>query len=571
MTEVAGAGGTALRCEIAIATALGRRRRNEDFAGAARPTALDLDHFGQAMALADGIGGAKGGREAAETVVRGFLDGYYEKPEILGVQRSASQLLEALNGWVHAMGRQDVALAGMGCTFSGLVLRGRTAHVLHVGDSRVYRQAGGRLGRLTQDHSLAGQDNVLYRAVGIEATLRLDYTSHPLQVHDRFLLCSDGVHGPLSDRSIADLLGRQSGPEETARSLVDAALAAGGDDNATALVVDIVDLPPPDRDGLGRALNALPLVALPKPGQRIDGFRLGPVIADGRLTRLYRAVDEGDGTGVVLKFPKPQVAAEAAIKAAFLREGWVAARLRNPWLGTAIELPVGRQSCLYIVLPFIPGETLEQRLRRDPLLSLEEGRVIAFRLCQAVAALHRAGIVHRDIKPDNVIVGPDGAVKLIDLGVVRVPGLEDLSDPDIPGTPSFMAPELFDGQPGDRHSDLFALGCTVFRAFTGSYAYGEIEPFSRPRFARRLPLAMKRPDLPAWLDYAISRAIAVDPARRYADVLEFANDLESGPAALPPRAGRSLYQRHPLRVWQVVSALLALALLVVLGASRIVH
>ena len=76
---------------------------------------------------------------------------------------------------------------------------------------------------------------------------------------------------------------------------------------------------------------------------------------------------------------------EAAAKAAFLREGWVAARLRSPWLGTAIQLPAGRQSCLYLVLPFIPGETLEQRLSRDPRLSLEDGRVVALRLCQAVA------------------------------------------------------------------------------------------------------------------------------------------------------------------------------------------
>ena len=553
-----------MHCEIGVASATGRRQRNEDFAGAARPTALQLDAVGQAMALADGIGGAKGGREAAETVVRGFLDGYCEKPESLGVQRAASQVLEALNAWVHATGRQDPALEGMGCTFSGLILRGRTAHVLHVGDSRVYRLAGGRLGRLTEDHVLVGQSHVLYRAVGIEAMLRLDYASHPLQVHDRFLLCSDGVHGPLSDRQIADLLGRQSGPEVTARSLVEAALAAGGDDNATALVVDVIDLPPPDRDGLSRALALLPLVPLPKSGRRIDGFRLGPVIADGRMSRLYRAVDERDGTDLVLKFPKPRVVTEAAAKAAFLREGWVAARLRSPWLGTAIQLPAGRQSCLYLVLPFIPGETLEQRLSRDPRLSLEDGRVVALRLCQAVAALHRAGIVHRDIKPDNVILGRDGAVKLIDLGVVRVPGLEDLPDPDIPGTPSFMAPELFDGQPGNRQSDLFALGCAIFRAFTGSYAYGEIEPFSRPRFTRRQPLTDRRPDLPAWLDYAISRAVAVDPAKRYGDVLEFANDLENGPAALPPTGRRSVYERHPLRFWQVVSLVLGLALLAVL-------
>jgi len=553
---------------IGVASVTGERRRNEDFAGAARPSPLQQDRFGHAVALADGMGGAKGGREAAETAVRGFLDGYYDKPESWGVRRAAASVLEALNDWVHAYGRADPELAGMGCTFTGLVLRGRSAHVLHVGDSRLYRFGDGRLTRLTDDHSLdqPGLHHVLYRALGLEPSLRLDYACHPLALHDRFLLCSDGIHGVLPDSHIADILGRRKGPEETARDLTAAALEQGSSDNATALVVDVLNLPPVDRAGLSMTLAALPVVPLPKSGDRVDGFLLGEMLSDGRYTRLFVATDELHGGSVVLKFPHPRSATEATYKAAFLREAWVAARVRSPWLGTAIELPPDRQSCLYTVMPYLRGETLEQRLSRRPPVSLEEGRGIAVQLCKAVAALHRAGIVHRDIKPDNVILGPDGQAKLIDLGVVRVPGLEDLAPEDIPGTPSYMAPELFAGEPGDVASDLFALGVTIFRAFTGHYPYGEVEPFTHPRFGKPRSLMALRPDLPAWLDYAVDRCLSVDPAHRFADAWELVHELENGPAVSPPTRRRlPLYQRHPLQFWQVVSAVLAVALMVSLS------
>ena len=183
-------------------------------------------------------------------------------------------------------------------------------------------------------------------------------------------------------------------------------------------------------------------------------------------------MDEIEGGEVVLKFPKPQVAAVATYRAAFVREAWVGARVNSPWVGRVIELPPGRQTCLYTVMPLYQGELLETRLTRRPSLGLEEGRNIAIKLARAAAALHRAGIIHRDIKPDNVILEGGGSLKLIDLGVVRVPGLEDFPPEDIPGTPAYMAPEMFAGEPGNEATDIYALGVTMFRAFTGEFPYG---------------------------------------------------------------------------------------------------
>src|SRR6516162_6623048 len=106
-------------------------------------------------------------------------------------------------------------------------------------------------------------------------------------------------------------------------------------------------------------------------------------------------------------------------------------------------------------LPYYAGETLEQRLLRKPRIDLDNGLGIAIKLSKAVAALHRIGVIHRDIKPDNVILLPSGGLKLVDLGVARLPHLEDVPATAAPGTPSYMAPELFGGGAGDELTDQF--------------------------------------------------------------------------------------------------------------------
>jgi hypothetical protein len=131
-----------------------------------------------------------------------------------------------------------------------------------------------------------------------------------------------------------------------------------------------------------------------------------------------------------------------------------------------------------------------------------------------------------------------------------------------------MAPELFEGAPADERSDQYALAATLFRMFgAGLYPYGEIEPFSHPQFRRRASLTTRRADLPAWLDQVLGRALAVQPAQRYADVMEFAFELERGAiqAAPAPSRRRPLLERDPLRFWQLTSALLAGMLLVALA------
>ncbi len=555
----------AIRASVGFYSAAGLRPDNEDFAGVVFGSDLPDPRRDVVAAIADGIGSAKGGRVAAETAVRGFLDGMCELPETTEVQRSAARVLSALNSWMHSQGQRDAKLAGMGCTFTALVLRGRIAHIVHIGDTRAYRLSGSRLSLLTTDHARddgAGRSNVLYRALGREADVRLEYTTQPISRHDRFLLCSDGLYGSLTDETIADTLSDRSAPADTARALVASALESGSSDNCTALVLDVVELPM-ESANLGAAMQ-LPIVPVPRGGETIDGFILQALLSEGRYTRLFAATDEIGGGEVVLKFPKPMVADVAAHRAAFLREAWVGARVHSPGLGRIIELPHGRQSCLYTVMPLYQGELLETRLTRPPSLGLEEGRNIAIRLARAVATLHRDGVIHRDIKPDNVILEGDGSLKLIDLGAVRIRGLEDSPPDEIPGTRAYVAPEMFGGEAGNEATDIYALGVTMFRAFTDQLPYGNSDATSPPTRDRPYELTVLRPDLPAWLQAALGRAIAIDPGERFRDMSEFAAEMEAGPARAPILARRSLtlYERHPLRFWQALAALLALALLV---------
>jgi serine/threonine protein kinase len=284
--------------------------------------------------------------------------------------------------------------------------------------------------------------------------------------------------------------------------------------------------------------------------------------------RVFRANDRKTQREVVLKFPKPRPGLEALLRAALLREMWIASHVRSPFVTEALESPSERRSCLYGVLPYYAGETLERRLVRRPQIGLAAGLDIALKLTKAVAALHRAGIIHRDIKPENIMLEPGGGLKLIDLGVARLRQFDEGEALEVPGTRSYMAPELFTGTPADESTDIFALGVTLYRMFTGgAYPYGEVEPFVQPRFGRAVALARERPDLPAWLERALLRAIATERRERHADAIELAFELEHGSLRAVPEdiARPSLYDRNPTRFWQVIALVLFVALLVAIA------
>ena len=340
----------------------------------------------------------------------------------------------------------------MGCTFSCLILSRRSAHVLHVGDSRIYRLAQDG-GRSPDDRSCPGARRsrpcVCSARSASRNRSRSTIPSSRCADTTGFSSAATAFTASSAIRSCKRCWPSEARPRNPARRIVAGALEARAEDNTTALVLDVIDLPTAEQEDLAAAMANLPILALPEPGDVVDGFVLGKVISNGNYTRLFQATDGASGPPLALKFPHPRAAGETTFRLAFVREAWVAARVRSRWIGEIVEPPPGRQTRLYSVMPFYEGETLEQRIRRSPL-SLREGVRIAATLARAVDALHRVGVIHRDIKPDNVILAPDGGLRLIDLGVARIPRLEEFPSTDIPGTASYMAPELFQRAIGRR-------------------------------------------------------------------------------------------------------------------------
>ncbi|ESQ89191.1 bifunctional protein-serine/threonine kinase/phosphatase [Asticcacaulis benevestitus] len=559
-----------------FASDIGKRDENQDFAALCLEDGQRL--HGAVAALADGVGGRKGGRVAAELSVRTFIDDYLGQSELLSPRKTAARALESINYWLFREGQKNENLKGMCAAFTGVVIKGRRLHSFHAGDTRLYRLRAGQLELLTQDHKPEGADgsSFITRAVGAEEAIRIDYGAHDIFPHDRLMLCSDGVHGFVSQTQILALLDARTSPDETAQKLVSMALAHGGDDNATAMVIDVIDLPPATIEDLNLAIAKLPMIEPPHTGETIDGFRLDRQLADGIYSRVFRARDmrefrTGVSPHVVLKFPKPHtIGSESSARSAFMREAWVASRVQHMWIGSVLDIAPGRQSCLYVAQPYYAGETLEHRLSRAPKIRLEEGVAIATKLAKALGSLHRAGIIHRDVKPENIILMPEGGFKLVDLGVARIPGI-DKDSLFVPGTPSYKAPELFDGKPGDERSDIFAMGVTLYRLFTGgAYPFGEIETGQTPKFSKPELLTSRRGDLPAWLDSLILQALAPNPQDRFRDGFEMAFKLETGAHGAEPDFFRkhSWLGRNQIGIWRGVSLFLALVIVAMLLTSR---
>jgi protein phosphatase len=547
-----------LQFSLGQASETGPRSRNEDFCGAVTPAADILAAKGALFAVADGVSGGAGGREAAELTVRGLLSDYYATPDTWEVSAALDKVIAPLNRWVVAQGAANRDLAGMASTLSVLVLRGRRYILGHVGDTRIYRLRGHELTLLTADHVWDRPDmrHVLTRAIGLDDHVAMDYSEGTTEAGDLFVLASDGVWSPLGDLGIHEtLLLHAEYPQRIADELVRKALAAGGQDNASALAVRIEQLPADHLDDLlaeGRQLR--PPARKLAVGAILDGFEVTELLHESRATLVYLARQSATGQLAVLKTLQPGLADDTVSCNGLLHEEWLAKRVVAHYFPQVLPTP-GR-SQLYYAMSWHRGETLERRLARGHYFTATEATGIGIRLLKGLGALHRLNILHRDIKPDNLHLGEDDRLRILDMGVAMSIGLGQESAAPNAGTPSYLAPELFNGGQPSAASDLYSVGVTLYHLLTRHYPYGEIEPFQNPRFGVPVPPTRYRPDLPGWLENILLKACARDPQERFETAEEFLLALERGehqPLLPPPRM--PLARRNPLLLWQAIAAL----------------
>ena len=560
-----------LQLNIAYASATGPRERNEDFCGFVTPEGATLADKGALVALADGVSGGAGGREAAEFTVRGLLADYYATPDTWEVPYALDQVLSATNRWLIAQATTRRDLAGMSCTLSALVLRGNRYHLAHVGDSRIYRLRADDFSQLTSDHVWDRPDmrHVLKRAVGLDSHLVVDFAEGDLQLGDIFLLVSDGVWEPLGELGMHSLLKLLHNPKLVADELVKLAHKHGGQDNASALVVRVDALPDATLRDYHAAERSLPVPPKLKPGNRLDDFEVLAQLHESRMSMLYQVRRVSDGRLWVLKTLHPLAANDPDAIAALIQEEWLAKKVISHYFPQVLPLVPEHRSALYYVMSWHAGATLQQHLDTGRHFAIAEIAQTGIRLVKGLAALHRLNILHRDIKPANLHLGDDAKLRILDLGVAASSGLH--ATDNAAGTPSFMAPELLAGQPASVRSDLYAVGVTLYYLLTRKYPYGEIEPFQHPRFGDPVPPTRYRPDIPQWLENLLLKAVARDPENRFETAEELLLALERGerdPLAAPRRT--PLLARDPLKRWQLVgvfSIVLNLLLLYLLIAS----
>jgi len=539
----------------------GKRKANEDSCLVITPSTGQYLDYGALLAVADGVGGMAGGKEASECAIKTLRNDYYAAPETLALERTLKDCFDAVNRAVLA----DPP-AGRATTLSALVLRNRRWAVAHVGDTRVWLYRNRHLVQLTTDHSrlLTDIGPVITRACGLDVMLNADVQSGELQEGDVFLITSDGVHETLDAQTIAAVLEGETA-QQIAETLVQQALQAGSTDNVSACVARVQQLPPETVSDIGMSISALPIHPLPKTGDTVDGFLIGERLHSGRLSTLYAALDSESGQRVALKFPNPRYADDASFVDYFLREEWLGKRIDSPHVVKTITLPPGRRTALYSVMVLHSGETLAAHIKRKNGLPVQETLSLAQQILTGLDHLHRKGVIHRDVKPENILIDTDHRVRLLDLGVSRIERMDTSSKSLTPvGTPSYMAPEVIAGTEADERADVYSAAVTIYEMLTGKYPYGEIEPFTHPTYSHFIPPERYNPDVPPWLSEILRKACTPDPHQRYPHAADFAAALASPSQNTLPQRKAPLLERIRPEHWKalfIVSLLLNLLFL----------
>lgn len=542
-------------------TQAGIKAQNEDCCGIRIPDGLDLTHKGIVAITADGVGSSEAGKEASEYCVQGFIADYYSTPMSWGVQTSAERIIHSLNSWLYSQGQRRYASElSLASTLAVLVIKSTTAHLLHVGDSRIYLIRNGDIKQLTKDHRLTVDRNKTYlaRAMGGEYEVNLDYKSIHVEAGDVFVLNTDGIHEFLDDANIQSLA-LNDNCELAAQNIVHAALEAGSDDNVTCQVIRIEQLPNQDENEYYRQLTTLPFPPPLSAGMELDGYRIIREIHTSVTVQVYLAEELESGETVVVKTPSVNFEDDPAYIDRFMHEEWVGRRINNPHVFKVHNLKQHR-SCLYYVTEFLEGSPLSQWMLDHPDMDLSEVRRIAEQVIKGLRGFHRKEMVHQDLKPDNIMIDPDGNVKIIDFGCVQVSGLKEIYTPikeqSVQGTANYIAPELFDGFEGTPKSDMYSLGVTLYTMLSqGHFPYGELEKAQKHKHYDYVSVRQYNQQVPVWMDGALEKSVHPNPEKRYERFSEFLRDLCQPNQSLM-KTHAPLIERNPIGFWRGLSIIM---------------
>ena len=319
--------------------------------------------------------------------------------------------------------------------------------------------------------------------------------------------------------------------------------------------------------------------------ERVDRFETVKLLGRGGMGEVYLARDPLIDRLVAVKLLSAAFDAEARER--FTREARAAGRLQHEHIVTIFD--VGEHGDRpFIAMEYVPGETLRSLIRREPPRPLVEMLRLIEDACVGLAFAHRSGVVHLDVKPENLLRRSDGRLKILDFGISRVVAADDTRTRQMEGTLRYMSPEQLAGRPVDHRSDVFGLGCVLYEVIARRPEFGGSmqDAVSRLRDALTPRLSDVVPDVHPGLDQMTSRAMAFDPADRYPDLEALRHDLASvrrqieagtargaialdtpavadtpgsGTSAGRPTIGRAVGRKRPALLWSLTLGLVAMA------------
>lgn len=557
----------------------GRKEINQDFHGVYIPKEPLLTSKGVAIAIADGISSSDVSQIASEASVSSFLNDYFCTSEAWSVKTSAQRVLIASNSWLYSQSQQSQHRydkdRGYVCTLSAMVIKSTTAHIFHVGDTRVYRLRAKVLEQLTKDHRLwiSEEKSYLSRGMGINPQLEIDYEAQQLERGDIFLFMTDGVYEYAHAQFIMNAIDKYpSDLDRAAKVIVEEAYQQGSADNLTAQIIRVNELPSQNVSEIYEQLTELPFPPALEARMLFDGYRIIREVHFSNRSHVYLALDEETNTQVIIKIPSVDLRGDPAYLERFLMEEWIARRINSAYVLKPCQ-QTRKRHYLYVVTEFIEGQTLAQWMIDNPKPDVETVRDIVEQVARGLRAFHRLEMLHQDLRPENIMIDHTGTVKIIDFGSASVAGLLEINSPieqiNVQGTAQYTAPEYFLGEAGTSRSDMFSLGVITYQMLTGKLPYGAQVAKCKTRAAQNKlsydTVLDDEREIPAWIDDVLKKAVHPNPYKRYEELSEFIYDLRHPNKAFLNKRRAPLMERNPVFFWKSVSFILAIVIVILLA------
>jgi serine/threonine protein phosphatase PrpC len=552
-----------------------KRDRNEDAVDFWEPADDQVRRQqGSVAIIADGVGGQSNGDVASQLAVNIALEIFRQASPALTAKQILREIFNRANLAIYESGMENPKGGRMATTLTVCIFRDKEVSIGHVGDSRVYLVRNEQIKRLTDDHSYTGLQlklrlitehearashlrSMLTRSVGHEPVVRSDFKRIKLMSRDRILLCTDGLYCFVNDGEISEGVDRLN-MDEICPYLISLAERRATDDNLTAQVIQIDRLIDPKYDSpisflknsQGELENRMQHEV--QVGDVLDSrFRIESVINRSGMASIYKAVDLSNGNTVAVKVPYMQYESDPGSFARFQREAEIGKRLNHPNILRFVTVPA--QSRPYIVMEYLQGRTLSEVMNEIRPLPISDAVQIASALCDALSHMHQLKVVHRDLKPQNVMVCADGSIRIMDFGIAKATEMRRITFAGLSpamGTPDYMAPEQVKGRRGDERTDIYSLGAMLYEMTTGRVPFEGPNPFivMNSRIAGDPVAPRKRnPQISEQLEEIILHAMEREPAKRYQTAAAMKAELDDPDSVR--LTGRSHRLRSP-KMWK---------------------